>query len=47
MRFKIYELVGDRNNRSISIKDIAFTVQANAQSKDQRVIVINDTQWTK
>lgn len=42
IRFRMFELVGDRDNRSISIKDIAFTIQANAQSKDQRVIVIYD-----
>ena len=34
----VYELVGDRNNRSISFSDIAYTIQANAQSKDQKVI---------
>lgn len=43
MRFRIYEYVGDRDNRSISIKDIAFTLQSNAQSKDQKVIVVYET----
>jgi hypothetical protein len=42
-RFRIYELVGDRDNRSISVRDISFTLQANAQSKDQKVIEIDET----
>lgn len=37
-KYLIYEYVGDRCNRSLSFSEIAYTLQANAQSKDQHVI---------
>jgi hypothetical protein len=40
-RFKIFELVGDRNKPSISIKDVAFTIPSNPMSdRVQKVIEI-------
>ena len=32
------EYVGDRDNRSLGFSKTAYTIQANAQSKDQKVI---------
>ena len=41
MTYKMIQKVGDRNNPSLSIKDIAFTINANPMSdRLQKVIEI-------
>jgi hypothetical protein len=43
-RFRIFELVGDRGNDHISVRDYAFTIAANPMSdRLQKVIEIDET----
>ena len=38
-KYKIMQKVGDRDNPSISIKDVAFCVNANPMSDRQQIVV--------
>ena len=50
MTYKMIQKVGDRDNPSLSIKDVAFTINANPMSdRLQKVIEVyeEDTRQTK
>lgn len=40
---KVIELVGDRDNPSLSVKDIAFTIPANPMSDRQQLVMEYET----
>lgn len=44
MKVKMIQRVGDRDKICWSIKDIAFTITANAQSKVQKVLEVYEDQ---